>query len=344
LSAWGSFALGQRRNEDVEIDENYYRGMAEALWRPFEWISLAAKYRRSERREEVSDDATSAFRTAAGFPDEFGVIEDRYEGILTLQPLRSLTLQGDFIHKEETRSDADGFGEAVNSRGNRWGVIATYRPYRRITVRGSYNGLRTQDEPAYSTLPTDSQAWRLWATAQPWWFLLLNLNWQSTNADNRFSDFKNDQNTVQLGFTLTPTATVSFGAYYSHFKNDADRPEGDIPAGTFLLVDDGISYQAKGNQYLLQASWRPTERFLSQLQYSWLKADGALNTDSATVGDLGVYSDFEATQQDLSLDMQYEMTNGWGVQGRAAISLYKETDVDNDEKVTDVRILLSKRW
>jgi hypothetical protein len=310
-------------------------------WRPLQWFSVAAKYRRSHRQDDVGADVES-LRQAASLPEEFARTTDRYSGVLTIQPLQSLVLRGDFTHTEEKRADAEGFGESADTRTNEGRLNVTYRPARRATLRGLYDWLRTIDEPAFRTSPSDSRKLQAWASVQASSWLLLFANWTNVDAENRFLDFQNQQTAYQAGFNVMPALSpFNVGAFYSYFKTDVTRDRDSI-AGDFLLVTSNLSYAAVGTQYLLQVEWRPVERLTFKTELAYITAEGSMDSRPA---DLGQWTDFKATQKDVSLGGAYEFPSGWGISARLAQSRYEQEDAQGaDEKITEGQLMLSKRW
>jgi hypothetical protein len=272
------------------------------------------------------------------------VTVSRYAGSVMLQPFNSLNLRGDFTRREETREDADGFGEPENTRSNEWRATATYHPSRRVTLRARFEDLRTDDRPILETSPSDSTRLLAWANVQATQWLLLFAEWASTDSENRFTDFERDHDTFQLGLTVVPPASrLTFGAYVSGFRTDTTSDQSG--SDDFLLVDDDLSYDAEGSQFLVQASWQASEQLSLKAEASYVKAEGTMDSSPA---DLDQWSDFDATQTSVSLDGQYEFTNGWGLGGRLGWAKYEQdettTSPDPDEEVSEVQLVLSKRW
>jgi len=346
IAASAGLHVGRVENQDNDVARDYYRGEADASWTPRSWVSVLVRYRRSHKKDDLPDDTTASLRQAAGLPVEYGVDEDRYAASLSLRPFSRLTLRGDVTRTEQVRDDAEGFGLPSDSRKTEWKASAFYRPVRRVNLRGSYSMLHVDDEAGLPTDPIDSRRWQAWASAQPWSFLSVNASYLDVHAENDDFNRDEDRSVVQTGVTVMPLASVSVGGFYSRFHNEVTTPVTALSEGVTLRVDNSTPYDAVGTQYGLFADWRPTERLTLRGQYSVLRAKGSFETSSATFGDLGAYSDFDARQWDLAVDLGYEWASGWGVNTRFGKSSYaQEGDVDEeDEDILEGKLVLSKRW
>lgn len=343
--ASANLSVGRVENEDSEVGRDYYRGEVDLTWRPRTWVSTLLRYRRTHKQDDVSDTA-EALREAAGLPAEYQVDEDRYSASVTLRPVARLTLRGDAIRTEYVRTDAEGYAMPANSRKHEWKASAFYRPMRRVSLRGAYQLLLADDETALATTPTKAQRWQAWAGLQPWWFLALNGSWLSVDAENEDANREDQRTVAQANLTLTPMASFSIGGFASRFHNEVTAAVNVSDGVTVRRADDSAPYEATGTQYGAFANWQASERLTLRGQISWLTADGSFSTNSATFGDLGQYSEFDAQQWDLAFDVGYAWENGWGLNGRLVKSDYQQDGAqpEDDEDILEGKLVLSKRW
>ncbi len=346
VTASASLNVGRVENEDSDVARDYYRGEADLAWRPLSWVSALVRYRRTHKADDLGDASSAALRDAAGLPVEYGLDEDRYTATLSLRPFSGLTLRGDAVRTELARDDARGFRLPADSRKTEWKASAFYRPLRRVNLRGSYGVLTADDEAGLPTTPTEARRWQVWASVQPWSFLALNGSWLSVDAENEDFDRDEERTVAQANLTVTPAASFSVGGFVSRFRNEVTAPVRATDEGVTLRVDGSAPYEATGTQYGVFADWQPVERLTLRAQVALLEAEGSFETTSASFGDLGAFSEFDARQWDLALDLGYEWESGWGVASRFARSSYEQRGdtPEDDEDVLEGKLVLSKRW
>jgi len=345
ITASAGLHLGRVENEDSDVARDYYRGEADVTWTPWSWVTALVRYRRTHKEDDVPD-AAAALRETAGLPAEYGEDEDRYAASLSVRPIDRLTLRGDVVRTERVSDEADGFRLPSDSRKTEWKASAFYRPVRRVNLRASYSALKVDDEAVERTDPTQSRRWQAWASAQPWSFLSVNASYSGVSAENEDFDRDEDRSVLQAGITVMPVASVAVGGFYSRFCNEVTAAVTSVSEGVKLRVDGDTPYEALGTQYGVFADWRPLERLTLRGQWSILRAKGSFETGSATFGDLGAFSDFDARQQDLAVDLGYEWESGWGVTTRFEKSDYAQEGAieEEDEDVLEGKLILSKRW
>lgn len=346
VTASAGLHVGRVTNEDTDVARNYYRGDADLGWAPFTWVQGALRFRRVHKADDLGSSDAEALRETAGLPVEYELEENRYSAMVSLRPFSRFTLRGDAIRTERVRTQADGFGLPADSRKTEWKAGAHYRPVRGVALRGSYGILRTDDEQGLPTAPTEARTWQAWASVQPWWFLSFNGSWLDVRAENEDFDRDEERSVAQASLVVTPVAAFSLGGFVARFRNEVKAPVDATAGGVTLRVDSSAPYEAVGTQYGVFADWEPVERLALRTQLALLKATGSFETSSAAFGDLGEYSDFDARQWDLSLDLGYEWASGWGVASRFVRSAYRQDGAspEDDEDVTEGRLILSKRW
>lgn len=346
VTASAGLHMGRVTNEDVDVARNYYRGDADLGWAPWSWLSAALKFRRTHKADDVGSADAQALRADAGLPMEYELEENRYAAQVSVRPLSRLTLRGDAVRTEQVRTQGDGFGLPTDSRKTEWKTSAQYRPVRGVTLRGSYGILLTDDEQGLPTAPTEARTWQAWASVQPWWFLNFNGSWLDVRAENEDYDRDEERTVAQASLTVTPVAAFSVGGFVARFRNEVKAPVDASAGGVTLRVDHSAPYEAVGTQYGVFADWEPVERLTLRAQFAILRAEGSFETSSADFGDLGAFSEFDARQWDLGLDLGYEWQSGWGLASRFARSAYRQDGAfpEDDEDVIEGRLILSKRW
>ncbi len=345
ISGSTGFNMGNRKNEDSNIEENYYSGQANFLWRPHRMVGLALKYRRVHMEDDVTS-SDKALRAAGGLPEEYGLTEDRYAAALTFSPWNNVSLKGDVSYSTKDRDENEAFGMPGTTKTTSWKATLSYKPVRRVSLRAAY-GMDDIDDPPYENSPTEASRLDLWASVRLWRALELHGSWMMVDSKNDDTDFENNRSIGQAGLVLTPVSWLMVSGHYSRFDLDVTQSQANIesdPGGIDLGLTDDVPFDATGNHYVFELTVRPVERLSLTGGYAYLDADGKMKTTSSVIGDVGSFSKFDANQEDISLGLQYETEGGWGLRTKAVRSTYEQDNVDNDEEVRELELLLSKRW
>ncbi len=345
LTAKLGLGFGRRENSDADLTEKYGTRAGSVIWRPHPVVNVALKYNFVDRADESPGGSSADLKTKAGQPLSFGTEETSLAATVNVYPVRGLRLRGDASRKTVDRDDAEAWELPDKTTISTWKLSAQYKPVRTVTLDGYVRNQR-QDDPAYEITPEDRSDYYLSFNWQPWTYLLFRSSYLGVKGDSDDPASRHDRRRVlQGGLTLSFPQAWTAGLYYFAFVNDLDR-DLDIgaPAG-FLSHNPDAPYRSDGDQFLLQAAWKPLDAVELRAEAGLLRAKGDYSVANPPFDDIGTYSAFKAVQKTLSLAVSWALDANWSLSANGAYLTYDDKiAADGDETVRALWAMVTRKW
>jgi len=338
--------VGDRKNEDVDLTEDYQNLMGYFAWRPNRKIALALRGKQFTSQDNPPTSGSQAYldRVSDGLPLEFGSRVTKHTASLSYYPVNGVKLLGEYNYEDIERTDEESWGLPADSTTDGWNLLAQVKRWRKLNLKVSY-GQKDTTNPSYDITPTNASE----AVFSALWMVKPNL---SLIADLKNIDEKNDENGrdserqfLSGGITYVPVTPLSLGFYYFRFNDDVKQDLSFDGPGLGPIIDPDVPYKANSDQYLLLITWIATDRLELRGEYSYLTSDGSYQVNEPAFQDVGDYSRLDAVQQESSLDVLYTMGRGWDLSARIARLEYDDKiSSSGNEEVNEIGAVVSRRW
>ncbi len=338
--------VGDRKNEDVDLSEDYQNLMGYLTWKPSSKIALALRGKQLTSQDNAPAAGSQAYqdRVADGLPLEYGSKRTRSTASLSYYPVNGVKFQGEYNYEDIERKDEEAWGLPQDSTTDGWNLLAQVNRWRKLNLKASY-GQKNTANPSYDITSTNSSE----AVISALWMVRTNL---SLIADLKNIDEKNDESGrdserqfISGGIAYVPVSPLSLGFYYFRFNDDVKQDLSFNGPGLGPITDPDVPYEANSDQYLVQVTWTASKKVELKGEYSYLSSDGSYQVNEPAFQDVGDYSRLEAVQQESSLDLLYSMGKGWDLAARIARLEYDDKiSSTGDEQVNKVGAVVSRRW
>jgi hypothetical protein len=354
FTAVTGWALGTRVNEDAEISQEYGTGTADLTWRPDRRVSIALRYLRRERDDEVDGAESQAMRIKLEAPAEYGSIEDRLSAAVTFKPSGLLRLRLDGLWRKVEREDAEAWELPERTETTELRALAQVRPSKSLTADLQYRR-KMADDPAYAQTPTDSDEGSVKVDWRPVMGLFVQgictARWGRNDesvlpaGDGEYEpDWEEQRYLYQANVTYAFPERATLGFHYNHFDNEVTEDLMIVP-DTKRFPTDGTLHDMRIDQVMLTASWKPSDPLELRAETSYLSAAGEFQVDVAPYDNIGDLSRFETVQWTLALDGTYRWVTGWSAGVRTTwTDLDDRSAEDADESVAGVSVTVGKTW
>lgn len=338
--------FGERENEDSDLKEDYRKASTYLTWRPSDRILVSAATRQTLRQ----DDAPSAGSAAAverindGLPLEYGTLKTRYRASVTYYPATGIKIRGKLGREEIEREDEESWSLPDETSTDLWGITGRVRYGKNWMLRLEHEDRSTTD-PQYPTTPTDRSRTTLGVQWRPRPNVMVVADVKDICDENSESGHENKKLFFNGGVTYSPIGPVSLGFHYFRFEDDVDTNLTYDGAGGTIVTDTDVPYRARGDQYLIRASWVATEHLQLESDFSYLDAEGAYDARDPNFDDVGLYSILDVVQRESSLGVRYSFRRDWELSVRLARLEYEDQGaLITDETIDKVGAVVSKRW
>lgn len=336
----GNLISGKRRNEDSEISESYLLGSGGVIWRPASGVAVDLRYSKRKVETEAEGANTIAMLTGKGLPLDRERTETVYRASAAYQPNGWVRLRGDASLRQLERSEAERWELPEETDTTTWKLSARLRPLKPLTVDVAFKGVFT-DDPPYESSPSRESEYSVAASWKPGKQTVMQVSAKGIAGENGDTDRESNRLFADWVFTWAPVETVSLGFGLNWFRDDVTQP---VSFAGGSSVDPSVPYSAEGGQVHVNAAYRPTEALSLSAAVSWLVAEGAYESDSPSLGDMGDYSKFEANRQQYEVEARYDIGSGWSVSCRAAYARNDGGLPEEDEEVGELSAAFSKAW
>ena len=338
--------IGDRKNEDVDLSEDYQNLMGYVTWKPSAKLALALRGKQITSQDNAPAQGSQAYldRVNDGLPLEFGSKRTKSTASLSYYPVNGVKFKGEYNYEDIERKDEEAWGLPPDSTTDGWNLLAQVNRWKKLNLKASF-GQKDTSNPSYDITPTSTSE----AAFSALWMVRANL---SLIADLKDIDEKNEENGrdserqfISGGIAYVPVSPLSLGLYYFRFNDDVKQDLSFGGPGLGLIVDSDVPYKANSDQILLQVTWTASKKVELKGEYSYLASDGSYQVSEPAFQDVGDYSRLDAVQQESSLDLLYSMGRGWDLTARVARLEYDDKiSAAGDEEVNKVGAVVSRRW
>jgi len=336
--------VGERKNEDSDLSEDYQNLIGRFLWRPSKFVSVILNGRQFYSQDSYPGSILETIKIADGSPVEYGTLKRQYRATVNYYPVKGIDLKGEYYRNNTRREDNSGWGLPDETTTEKLKIGTRVKPASDIKLKAEYSSSSTED-PAYSTESTDSRETTVGGQWIPMPILYLAANVKDLKDENTGNGRVNERLIVNTGITYTPVPPVSLALTYFRFEDDVTTDltfDGPNPT---IVTDNNVPYSALGEQIVFQASWQASPDLLVMGVYGILNAEGSFVVDQAAFQDVEDYSAVDTVQEESRLEMIYKLNEGWEISGKVSYLSYEDrSNILEDEKVNEVSTLVSKRW
>ena len=307
LSTYGSVVFKARKSSttnkstDYSADSTRLSGLL--TFKPAPWLNLRGRY---DRREETNDTPLASERTL-----------DRFDGALTLRPVRALKLEGSYRWDRVDRSGGTELERTTTKSyrfkgilrpDNKWRLTASWRhadvedPFGRV-LRNSFSRI---EDVFLSPLGTDEDDMLLTVTYSPVLgsSLTASYSWRKTENPSVNLDAK----TQFLSFAGSYAANkkVTLTGSFSHYANDVDR---DVYLGVLapLLEIVSVPYEGRGTTAQAGLWFDLGGGFHIRPGYAYTRAESSFGEAELGNGVAGAAA-VDATMQRFELESSKSLT------------------------------------
>ncbi len=331
---------GERENKSSGLTEKSSHAGLELLYRPFTYLSLALKGRRSEQKQEAGA-SVAASRVAGGLPVEPDITHETFLAAATYAPVANLRLRGDASRETTIRDDTVGWDLPDETTTDTWKLALEGKPGSELDLRLSFQG-RSTNNPSYPSVPTEERKSSFTASWAPFPQAQLLSGVTRTAGRNSLNGGSGERVLFHNSATYTPTPPVTVSLIYDHFADDRTT---DLYFEEGLVVDAASPYSSQGDLYLLSVSWQTTPAITLTGEASYALVGGSMSVKISPYDGIEDYSRVDAVQQGVGLGVRADLGGGWGLTSRLALARFEDsTGASEDEEVTQVSALVSRSW
>jgi hypothetical protein len=335
---------GDRENLESGASEKYQQLLGRFLWRPNMSVAVFLDSKQLYQQDDKPPTALQSARLADGAPLRYGSVLNRHRLTVNYYPVDILDLKGEFSITDTQREDNELWGLPDDTSSSEWRLTARIKPASKVKIKAAYTD-RVTDNPAYQSSPTDSRKLLLSGQWIPSSGLCLEADLKDFADENTNSGQINDRKILGAAVTYTPPKPFSLAFRVYQFTNDISADLTFADTAPSPITDEDVPYTAEGTQYMLQAVWSASKKLQLTGQYSYLQAEGSFDADTTGFADVEDYSGLDATQQESFLDLEYTMSDGWGISARIAQLSYEDKESNlEDEDINEVSASVTRKW
>ena len=223
------------------------------------------------------------------------------------------------------------------------------KPLDKVTVKAIYE-YKNYDQPAYNTTPDNSNKLKLTTNYTPSPGVNVYLEYSlfvserdslrylnnnpSVLLETGERDGRRDQVVASLTTEISPRASLTFSWFYQRWHVEQDLAYGKwLTAGVSDLpyIDAGVPYTDKANSFSLALHWIPRDDFTVAADVTYTLAEGTTLYNDVVGGEpfsLSSFSDLEAAETTISLDLAKKLHNDWEIGLRSYLNIFNDKTSD----------------
>jgi hypothetical protein len=289
------------KSTDNSADATSFSGLVTV--KPSSWVNLRGRY---DRREENNETPLASERTM-----------DRFEGVLTVRPVKAFRLEGSYRWE---RIDRSGGTELERTTTKSYRFKGTLRPGRNLRLTASWRHADVEDPfgrilrnsfsriegVLLSPFGTDEDDLLLMLSYNPVPGGNLTASYSWRKSENASVNLETKLQFFSLAGSYAAAKGVTLTGGFSRYANDVDR---DVYLGVLapLLEIINVPYDGRGTTAYVGAWFELGGGFSLKPGYSYTRAESGFSDADLGAG-AAAYAAIDATAQRLGLEALQSLT------------------------------------